>query len=300
MRRHSGEQQIARPGSTTPASGPDRGDVRPEQADARQEPRQGRSARVSRCGTDRRRFLQAWALVVAGTIGLPGAARTAAAAEADPPTDPSRPVPGQVPTLRSLFAPSAPSVILPPASARPPATGGNGMPAWIHSREAWNAASPAQPYVQQTPKGVSLHHTGAPWNGKPAVEQYLRNIQAFHTGPEREWEDIAYHYLVDLDGGIWAGRPPTVRGNPSIYYDPTGLVLICFIGDFSLREATETQLAGAADTAAWLMKRFDISPTALTGHRDHAPTSCPGDNLYRVLKDGSFPRMVQERLSRMV
>jgi hypothetical protein len=157
-----------------------------------------------------------------------------------------------------------------------------------------------QPYVPQTPKGVSLHHTGAYWSGKPGPEQYLRNIQHFHTGPEREWEDIAYHYLVDLDGVIWAGRPPTVRGNPSIYYDPTGLVLISFLGDFMTQQPTETQLNNAADTAAWLMKRYNMPNTTVTGHRDHAPTSCPGDNLYRGLQDGSFTAQVRERLGRLV
>jgi hypothetical protein len=175
-----------------------------------------------------------------------------------------------------------------------------GLPPNVRSREAWGAAPPVQPYVPQTPKGVSLHHTGAYWNGRPGPEQYLKNIQHFHTGPEREWEDIAYHYLVDLDGVIWAGRPPTVRGNPSIYYDPTGLVLISFLGDYSEQVPSEAQLASSADTAAWLMRKYNMTTTTVTGHRDHAPTSCPGDNLYRTLQDGSFAKRVQEALGRLV
>lgn len=174
------------------------------------------------------------------------------------------------------------------------------LPPNVRSREAWGAAPPVQPFVPQTPKAVSLHHTGALWNGNPGPEQYLRNIQHFHTGPQREWEDIAYHYLVDLDGVIWAGRPPTVRGNPSIYYDPTGLVLISFLGDYSIQEPTDTQLASVAGTAAWLMKRYSMASTTVTGHRDHAPTTCPGDNLYRLLKDGSFAGRVQDALKKLV
>ena len=139
----------------------------------------------------------------------------------------------------------------------------------------------------------------AVWSGRPGPEQYLRNIQAFHTGADREWEDIAYHYLVDLDGVIWAGRPPTVRGNPSIYYDPTGLVLISFLGDFTVQEPTETQLTRSAETAAWLMKKYSMPSTTVTGHRDHAPTSCPGDNLYSVLQDGSFAKRVRDALSKL-
>jgi hypothetical protein len=174
------------------------------------------------------------------------------------------------------------------------------LPPNVRSRESWGAAPPVQPFVPHVPKGVSLHHTGAFWNGRPGPEQYLRNIQAFHTGPQREWEDIAYHYLVDLDGVVWAGRPPTVMGNPSIYYDAKGYVLISFLGDFGAQEPTEPQLVHSAETAAWLMKRFNIAPTALTGHRDHAPTTCPGDNLYRVLQDGSFAKRVRDALGKLV
>ena len=88
-----------------------------------------------------------------------------------------------------------------------------------------------------------------------------------------------------------------MRGNPSIYYDPTGLVLISFLGDFTGQEPTEAQLKSAAETAAWLMKQYNMATTAVTGHRDHAPTTCPGDNLYRLLQDGSFAKRVRESLT---
>jgi hypothetical protein len=170
-----------------------------------------------------------------------------------------------------------------------------GLPPGVRSRDAWNAAPPVLPYTPQTPKEVSLHHTGAPYYGKPGPEQYLRNIQAFHTGKDREWEDIAYHFLVDLDGMVWAGRPPTVMGNPSIYYDAMNVVLICFLGDYDSQMPTDAQLASTATTTAWLMKQFNIT-SPLTGHRDHAPTACPGDNLYRPLKDGTIAKLVQDNL----
>ena len=98
----------------------------------------------------------------------------------------------------------------------------------------------------------------------------------------------------------WAGRPPTVRGNPSIYYDPTGLVLISFLGDYIEQVPSEAQLTSSAETAAWLMRKYNMTNTTVTGHRDHAPTSCPGDNLYRTLQDGSFAKRVQEALGRLV
>ena len=254
----------------------------------------------------RRRLLISSAAALASGVGLSGSFQRAAAAEQQPTAPPN------APSLAPVFAPKpawlgtfAPSTMhLTPASSATVSAAAAGpanaiLPPNVRSREAWGAAPPAQAYVSQTPKAVSLHHTGAHWNGRPGPEQYLKNIQYFHTGPEREWEDIAYHYLVDLDGVIWAGRPPTVRGNPSVYYDPTGLVLISFLGDFTGQEPTEAQLNSSADTAAWLVKKFAMPSSTVTGHRDHAPTTCPGDNLYRLLQDGSFARRVQESLKKL-
>jgi hypothetical protein len=243
----------------------------------------------------RRRLLLTSAAALASSVGLGALSQVAGAQQADSAITPSPPSitpvfsPKPVWLGSSSFSPTTITLSAPAEQILPPG---------VRSRESWNAAPPVQEYVQQTPKGVSLHHTGAYWSGNPGPAQYLRNIQHFHTGPQREWEDIAYHYLVDLEGVIWAGRPPTVRGNPSIYYDPTGLVLISFLGDFTSQQPSDAQLASAANTAAWLMKRFNMPTTAVTGHRDHAPTSCPGDNLYACLKDGSFAGRVREALAK--
>jgi len=162
------------------------------------------------------------------------------------------------------------------------------LPPFVRARAAWGAAEPVQPYVAHTPAAVTLHHTGALWTGRPPIEQYLRNIQAFHTGPRREWEDIAYHYLVDLDGTVWAGRPPTVRGNPSIYFDSRGQVLICLVGDYEVQEPSQVQIAAVGTTAAWLIRRFNMTAGAIGAHRDYAPTTCPGASVYRLLQEGAF------------
>ena len=239
----------------------------------------------------RRRLLRSWvAFLAAGAALAPGSPRPVAARADDPPAQPTA-------TPAPLFNPSAPWLGPAPGRERPADNAApEERPDWVKPREAWGAAAPVQPYVSHTPVGVSLHHTGAVWQGRPSAEQYLRNVQAFHVGPQREWEDIAYHYLIDLEGGVWAGRPPTVRGNPSVYYDPTGLVLISFLGDYGTQDPSEAQVAAAARTTAWLVRRFELDPARLTGHRDHAPTSCPGDKLYALLRDGAFAGQVRALL----
>ena len=238
----------------------------------------------------RRRLLRSWAtFLAAGATLAPAYARAAPSADDRPAKPTSTPAP--------LFNPSPPWLETPPSREQPSGDAPpEDRPEWVKPREAWGAKPPVQPYVSHTPIGVSLHHTGAPWQGRPPAEQYLRNVQAFHTGPQREWEDIAYHYLIDLEGAVWAGRPPTVRGNPSVYYDPTGLVLISFLGDYGAQDPSEAQVSAAARTTAWLARRFELDPGRITGHRDHAPTSCPGDKLYSLLRDGDFARQVRTLL----
>ena len=264
-------------------------------------PASERAGRLVAINRQRRRLLLSSAAALVSSAGLSALSQAVNAQQPDAASTPKPPS-----SVTPIFSPKpvwlgsssfAPTTINLSAPAGAPAE--QILPPGVRGRESWNAAPPVQPYVPQTPRGVSLHHTGVYWNGRPGPEQYLRNIQHFHTGPEREWEDIAYHYLVDLDGVIWAGRPPTVRGNPSIYYDPTGLVLVSFLGDFGSQEPSDAQLDSAANASAWLMKRFNMPSTAVTGHRDHAPTTCPGENLYRSLKDGSFAARVRDKLSKL-
>jgi len=76
------------------------------------------------------------------------------------------------------------------------------------------------------------------------------------------------------------------------------VVLVCFLGDYDTQVPSDAQLAAATSTSAWLFKQFNIT-APVTGHRDHAPTACPGDNLYSRLKDGSINRAVQDNLAKL-
>src|SRR5688572_23856437 len=125
-------------------------------------------ARINR---QRRRLLLSSAAALASGVGLSALSRPAGAAEGEPSPD----APPIVPANAPIFAPKpawlgtfAPNSINLGGPAGSPADAG--LPPQVRSREAWGAAGPAQPYVPQTPRGVSLHHTGAVWNGRPGPE----------------------------------------------------------------------------------------------------------------------------------
>jgi len=148
----------------------------------------------------------------------------------------------------------------------------------------------------------SASHNGHNGGEAPAI---IRSFYDFHTSG-RGWNDIAYNFLIDSDGGIWEGRAGSLDG--PVAGDATGgnqgfSQLVCVIGDYNSAEPTPASLASLVSVLAWLADRFDIStahdstvsfvsrgsnrhpagsgvttPT-ITGHRTMSRTSCPGDRL---------------------
>jgi hypothetical protein len=121
-----------------------------------------------------------------------------------------------------------------------------------------------------------------------------RQHQQFHQ--ERGWADLAYHFLVDGEGNVYQGRPVEAIGDTGTEYDPAGHFLVCCEGNFNEQQITAAQLEALVDMLAWAADEFAVSPETISGHRDWAQTSCPGDDLYEQLEAGVVERAVGERL----
>jgi hypothetical protein len=143
-------------------------------------------------------------------------------------------------------------------------------------------------------------HTG---DDAPAI---LRSFYDYHTGP-KGWNDIAYNFLIDADGGIWEGRFGSLDG--PVAGDATGgnqgfTQLVCIIGDYNLAHPSAASLDSLVWLLAWLADRYgvltapgaeitfvsrgsnrwpagtEVTTPTITGHRTMSKTTCPGDNLY--------------------
>jgi hypothetical protein len=161
-------------------------------------------------------------------------------------------------------------------------------------RDAWGAQPATGPYLPHVVDRVTIHHSGVVLRDNRDAPTHLRAYQRDHQS--LGWPDIAYHFLVDLHGNVYRGRPPWARGDTRTTYDPAGHLLIMCIGNFEVQGVPRAQLSAAIDLAAWGCARFDVAPRLISGHRDWAATTCPGDRLYRSLADGSFRRRVRRRL----
>jgi hypothetical protein len=178
----------------------------------------------------------------------------------------------------------------------------------INPRSSWALdRPPTGPLSSEDIRFLIVHHS-ASGNGHSGVEApaILRSFYDFHTSPGRGWNDIAYNFLIDVEGGIWEGRAGSLAG--AVAGDATGgnqgySQLVCIIGDYDSAQPSAASLSSLVALLAWLADRHEIStapgaqisfisrgsslhpagtevvtPT-ITGHRSMSRTSCPGANL---------------------
>lgn len=144
---------------------------------------------------------------------------------------------------------------------------------------------------------ITLHHQGEafPYGRDPVA--YLRNLQLWSRS-QKHWIDLPYHYVIDLEGKIYAGRNIEFAGDTNTEYDPAGHALIEVVGNFEEVEPNSAQLGAVVALMTFLAGKHAVPPDAIRGHRDYSgETVCPGKNLYRYLQNGYFREQVRTRLA---
>jgi hypothetical protein len=144
---------------------------------------------------------------------------------------------------------------------------------------------------------VTLHHTGSAQPLRPTDNpvQILRNLQSWGAS-DRNWWDVPYHYLIDLDGNVYQGRDWRYMGETNTGYNPAGHFLISVMGNYELQEPTTAQIQAITEMMAWAVRAFDVPLDRIGGHYHYATTSCPGEYFRRMIEDGSLQRRVAARL----
>lgn len=183
-------------------------------------------------------------------------------------------------------------------SPRPAAYGPPDFEARIVTRSQWGSTpldtALARAHAVQR---ITLHHGGVPFARDRDVGQYLRDLQAW-SRREKKWVDVPYHYVIDLDGGVYEGRPIEYAGDTNTEYDPAGHALIEVVGNYEDIEPGAAQLRAVVDTMAMLAAKYRVPVAEIRGHRDYSrQTECPGKNLYRYLQSGYFREQVAARLT---
>ncbi|MEO6682027.1 MAG: family 10 glycosylhydrolase [Ginsengibacter sp.] len=168
----------------------------------------------------------------------------------------------------------------------------------IIPRKGWNSAE-ARPFKQHIPTQITIHHEGGRvLSSSDDAAQRLKNVQTWSMGKDRNWTDIPYHYLIAPDGTIYEGRNPLTVGETATNYDPSGHLLISFLGNYEQQELNENLLDILSRFIAKMCTKYNISPETISGHRDQtASTTCPGKNIYPFIENGDVKRRVGELLN---
>ncbi|MFC1555904.1 N-acetylmuramoyl-L-alanine amidase [candidate division KSB1 bacterium] len=147
-------------------------------------------------------------------------------------------------------------------------------------------------------KVLTLHHGGVDWKEGTDPKEYLINLQSWSRS-EKQWIDIPYHFMIDIDGKIYEARNPLYSGDTNTTYDPNGHLLTCLMGNYENRKPTVEQLDMLIKLLAWQCQKFSIDPGSLKAHKDYAETACPGKNLYAYVQDCFLEREVKKYIGKI-
>lgn len=156
-------------------------------------------------------------------------------------------------------------------------------------RDAFGWGTSGASYARPT-RGLVIHYDGSDQGlaGKPhgACVVYWKRTRAFHVGPARGWADIGYSFGACPHGVVFEGRglnrvQAAQPGGNDTWYSVT---LMSGPGE----APTDAQINAVRELRAWLMGQGVGG--LVKGHRDFYSTSCPGDRLYRLVRDGTFTK----------
>jgi N-acetylmuramoyl-L-alanine amidase len=111
----------------------------------------------------------------------------------------------------------------------------------------------------------------------PAHETWdIYDIHAYHRNTNK-WNGIGYNFFITKEGTIQQGRGLHVGAHCKGFNDST--LGICFQGHFDVQEMTDEQVESGAWLCAKLIRDYGLQINDIIGHKDLAPTSCPGKNF---------------------
>jgi len=129
------------------------------------------------------------------------------------------------------------------------------------------------------------------WMADKPTSAKVAEIDAWHR--QRGWSQVGYHYLIDRDGTVAAGRPVEKVG-AHVKGHNKGTIGVSLIGGHGSAETddfadhyTPEQDAALRKLLASLKAAHGI--TKVSAHHDYAAKACPGFDLKRWLGEPAKP-----------
>ena len=99
----------------------------------------------------------------------------------------------------------------------------------------------------------------------------------------RGWGDLAYHFIVGVDGTVYEARDTRYEGATGTNYDPNGHFLMALEGNFDIDSAAQKRLDSLVTVLVWAATEFNVSPSTIAGHRatERQPARGEPQSLHR-------------------
>lgn len=126
---------------------------------------------------------------------------------------------------------------------------------------------------------IVLHHTGA-------EEKDTAQIRRYHLS--KGWQDIGYHYVIERDGTVVAGRRLSLAGAHCLADGMNRKAVgIALIGNFEVTFPSYRQIVELQGLLSELRQKLGIKPENILLHRQvrGAATLCPGQNFPKNFLD---------------
>ena len=168
----------------------------------------------------------------------------------------------------------------------------------IIKRNEWGWTPPIKKKDEAKITKITVHHGGVEFTKDKDPKEAIRNLQKW-SREEKDWIDIPYHFMIDLEGNIYEARPINYPGDTNTEYDPTGHALVEVMGNYEIQTFSNEQLNSMIELITFLSREFNVPICDIKTHKDYSKmTVCPGKNIYKYFQDSTIIRAVEERLKK--
>ena len=160
---------------------------------------------------------------------------------------------------------------------------------------AWGESPSSENCRHHKIEKISIHHSATLTNKNASVPKHLQSYQRFHQ--KQGWFDIAYHFVIDLEGNVYQGRSIDCAGDTFTSYTPDGHLLIMLDGNFEQQKPTEQAWETLVKMVSWGLHEYNIDSTNISLHKDLAATACPGKHLAEQITSTLSNSLITESIT---
>jgi LCP family protein required for cell wall assembly len=144
----------------------------------------------------------------------------------------------------------------------------------IIPRSDWDPAPPPAAGPSQQIYGIVIHHDALAYGRRQRGEEKMRTL--LHVSRGARWSDVPYHYLIDLDGRVFAGRAEHQIVDTHSDYDPADCLHVALLGNYSELHPTDAQIESLVRLVLAKAHEYGLPPAAIKLQGDLVATESPG------------------------